>query len=97
MKLPAMSMRIKNIEVRTCSSALLLNEGDHTTAEVIRWFHEGDKRHCIVLAYWKLGKEGYDLQFVGNRPFQIPWVEFMEAAEFGQKFLDDRFTEEDEP
>jgi hypothetical protein len=94
MSLPKMSMRIKDIEVRTCGDGLLMN-GPHKQAEIIRWFkRDGSSDYCIVVAYWTKTKEGWDLKFVGNRPFEVEHGEFMRAAEFGQKFLEDQSEEE---
>ena len=38
------------------------------------------KEYCWTVAYWNKGKEGYDLQFVGGRPFDVDGELFMKAC-----------------
>ena len=80
------NIRIDSLEVRSCNENLL-SGGDHTTAEVVKW--DGEERpSCYTIAYWSKESEGYDLHFVGNRPFGADWRLFMELAQQGQKLLD---------
>lgn len=78
------NIRIDNLEVRSCNENLL-SVGDHTKAEIVKW---EDEASCYTLAYWTKDSEGYDLQFVGNRPFGADWRLFMDLAQQGQKLLD---------
>lgn len=90
------SIRIDNLEVRSCGEHLL-QKNPHNTAEILRWeFHENDPgvEFCYVLAYWVKNKEGYDLSFVNDRPFDkdIPDDTFMFLAGEGQKILNTEFA-----
>ncbi len=88
-----MQMRIGHLEVRTCDKKLTSN-GVHKTAEIVCWI-EGDT--CYTLASWKKHKEGFELNFVGDRPFNIDDKDtFWDIAKFGQEFLDNNFLEDDE-
>lgn len=82
------NLRKDNLEVRSCNENLL-SGGDHTTAEVVKWDVE-ERPSC--LAYWTKDSEGYDLQFVGNRPFDVDEQLFMELAKQGQLILDSYFS-----
>jgi hypothetical protein len=84
--------KLDNLEIRSCTSQLLL-DGEHITAELIEWM---DEKSCYVIAYWKKGKEGYDLIFVGDRPFDnsVNARTFMKIAEIGQTVLDIGFINE---
>lgn len=86
------NFRINNLEMRSCSNHLL-NKGEHTTAEIVKWAKDKDnKEYCWTVAYWIKGKEGFDLQFVGSRPFDIKAKNFMKVAKQGQQMLDDAFN-----
>ena len=63
------SFREWNLELRSCGKQLL-QEWEHNTAEILQWFTR-DKwgEYCIVIAYWIETSEGFDLKFVGWRPF----------------------------
>ncbi len=82
------NIRIDNLEVRSCNENLL-SVGDHTKAEIVKW---EDEASCYTLAYWTKDSEGYDLQFVGNRPFDVDEQLFMELAKQGQLILDSYFS-----
>jgi hypothetical protein len=89
------SIELNGMEVRSCGKHLL-QDYEHDTAEIIKWEHPSDEvaeLFCYVLAYWVKGKEGYDLHFVGDRPFgeEIPRDSFMFLASEGQKTLDKEF------
>lgn len=84
------NIRIDNLEIRSCNETLL-SGGDHTTAEVVKW--DGEERpSCYTIAYWSKGSEGYELRFVGNRPFGVNETLFMELAKCGQLILDSYFN-----
>tara|TARA_R110000824_G_scaffold111026_2_gene259240 strand:- start:90 stop:353 length:264 start_codon:yes stop_codon:yes gene_type:complete len=79
--------RIEDLEVRSCTIHLL-SDGEHDRAEIVKWSKGRDKKEsCCTVAYWNLGEEGYDLQFVGNRPFDADDVIFMKLAKHGQQML----------
>lgn len=41
--------------------------------ELIRWEGNGDKKSCYVILFIKENKDGYyEVENVGNRPFEIP-------------------------
>ncbi len=53
-----------------------------------------DGNNKFSLAIFREGSEGYDLEFVGDRPFRYsyaPECTFMEFAEACQKYLDGVF------
>ena len=35
--------------------------------EIVRW--KSDLEYCYTLLLWKLDREGYSIEFIGNRPF----------------------------
>lgn len=75
--------------LRSCGKHLLREGVEHTTAEIIKW--QGDT--CFVLAYWVKDSEGYDLKFVGSRPFNEDRDTFWLLAKQGQRMLDIHFEE----
>ena len=79
------SFRIGDLEARSCNDSLL-NDGDHTTGEIVCW---ENLTTCYVVAYWVKNREGYDLKFVGARPFDpdLERDDFFTLAELGQKIL----------
>lgn len=84
------NLRIEDLEVRSCNIHLL-SDGEHNRAEIVEWSKGRDKTqsHSCTLAYWNLDEEGYDLQFVGGRPFDTDTGIFMKLAKHGQQILDD--------
>jgi len=86
-------MRITDVEIRTCDRHLC-SSGFHETAEIVKW-HDGEKT-CHTIAAWRRGKEGYDLYFIGGRPFDACDGDvFWRLAKTGQDHLDDYFEEAD--
>ena len=49
-----------------------------------------------TIAYWVKNKEGYDLQFVGNRPLseRVKWKTFKNLIKKGQKKADKKWKKE---
>ena len=83
------SVRIKNVEVRSCNDNLMSYE-PHTTAEIIKW----DDRTCFTIASWRRDSCGYYLRFVGSRPFSsCGGVVFWLLGTIGQEHLDKHFEE----
>lgn len=76
------NLRKDDLEVRSCN-------GKQKKAEIVKW---EDEASCYTLAYWTKDSEGYDLQFVGNRPFDVDEQLFMELAKQGQLILDSYFS-----
>ena len=67
-------MRIADLEFR------------RTPAEIVSW----QGAFCYVIALWSEHKEGWDLRFIGQRPFgpEIDREVFWKVAQYGQKVLD---------
>ena len=86
------NFRVEDLEVRSCGKHLL-SDGEHNRAEIVKWAKDtGKKEYCWTVAYWNENKEGYDLQFVGGRPFDVDGELFMKLAKQGQQMLDDAFN-----
>ena len=66
---------------------LELNESLH----ICLWSEDGKFKWTI--AYFYRGKEGYDLQFVGDRPLdsRVNWDHFRELVILGQRLADEAF------
>lgn len=62
-----MSKRIADLEFRWTQS---LGRDGERYPEIVRWYNraEGDSFCCTVL-YWVRDSEGWDIKFVGDRPF----------------------------
>ena len=87
------NFKINSTELRSCNKSLT-STGEHMTAEIIEWID--DEKSCYTLAYWKLDKEGYDLTFIGARPFdEFPNdpKTFWSLGKTGQDILDNHFLE----
>ena len=82
------SIRIEDLELRSCGEHLLTEGVEHTRAEIVKWENE---EYCWTLAYWNKNINGYNLMFVGNRPFDTNQEIFMKLAKQGQRLLDDAF------
>jgi hypothetical protein len=73
-----MDMRVDDLEFR--------KEGDRY--HIVKW---NDSR-CYTLCIFTLGEEGYDVRFVGSRPFEIENERALWAMlKFGQRVLDAKF------
>ena len=82
-------MRLENYELRSCGEHLML-ECEHVTGEIVEWSEaSGEKAHCWTIAYWIENKEGFDLKFVGDRPFKCYPNLFFKLAKMGQTLLDE--------
>lgn len=84
------NFRVGDLELRSCGKHLL-SDGEHNRAEIIKWdkYSIDRKEYCWTVAYWDVGEEGYNLQFVGGRPFDVDGELFMKLAKQGQQMLDD--------
>ena len=93
------SYKYKDYELRACPERLVKFQEDekNETIDFVKWNMDskGD-RYCFSLAYWIRDKEGYDLKFVGNRPFEHIDAEDVEAVwtalKMAQEVLDAWFT-----
>ncbi|MDD6640934.1 MAG: hypothetical protein PUE66_08080 [Erysipelotrichaceae bacterium] len=65
------SIRIKDLELRSCDEHLVASNENHTTMEISRWQNYRGKESCYVIAYFKVDKNELcsDLIFLGDRPF----------------------------
>jgi len=87
--------RIDDIEVRATGKHLIAGDGDElTTCEIVKYDNDTGPS-CYTLAYWKRESEGFDLKFVGGRPFDVDPIDFMRIAKVGQEFLDEFFDEQE--
>jgi len=87
--------RVESLELRTCDDNLLSTSSkEHMTASIVKWKNS----FCYVLAYWLKDTEGYELKFIGDRPFEdnINKDEFWLLAEIGQKHLTKWFNENED-
>ena len=91
------SIRRGNLEVRSCDAAFL-DVKTHTRAEIVAWTKEEgtDENYCYTIASFKKYDEGFDLKFVGPRPFEktIDKEVFMVLAEIGRILLMKYFLED---
>jgi len=71
---------------------LELRSTDDKALEIVRWEEAAYSRdpYCYTLAYWKDIDEGYDLLFVGSRPFHegVDSSVFWYLGKTGQEMLD---------
>lgn len=86
--------KYKDYELKACPKRLVRYSEDESneTIDLIKWFDHDGRRLCYSLAYFIRKSEGYDLRFVGNRPFEdidtedVPKV--WEALKTAQAVLD---------
>ena len=87
----------KDYELRACPKQLVrLDNEPNETIDLVKWDSNGNsKPYCFSLAYWRKNKDGYELYFVGDRPFKYIEPEDIEiiwkALQLAQKVLDDWF------
>lgn len=86
------NFKIEDVEVRIRDKHSL-SDGEYEVAEIVKWEKGANGQNCCyTLAYWIKGNEGYDLKFVGKRPFDVDFELFMKLAKQGQQALDDVFN-----
>ncbi len=77
------------LEVRSLSTTT--NEDDKIF-EIVKWIQsdiQSDKPSCYRLAIFRLTTEGYELRFIGNRPFDDKVsTDFWTIAKMAQAILD---------
>ena len=88
-----MSKRIGNLEFRWTRS---YGASEATYPEIVCWFPCSDNQAetCYTLMHWVRGSEGWDIRFVGDRPFdqdrfdrEILW----QLMQYGQSLADAEF------
>ena len=95
------SWKYKDYELKACPKHLARFSEDepNETIDLVKSFDYNGKRCGYSLAYFIRKSEGYDLRFVGNRPFEdIPAedvLEVWEALKTAQAVLDAFFMMED--
>lgn len=86
--------KYKDYELRACPARLVRFDNEsNETINLIMWkTNPNGKKTCFSLAYWIKNSEGYDLKFVGNRPFECIEPEdiriIWKAIGIAQKTLD---------
>lgn len=87
------SMRVGDLEVRTCSQSLT-GASPHTRAELV---HAASGTN-VTLAAWTKTTSGYELRFVGDRPFRYADPDVMfRICKVCQEHLDNEsFKSEDD-
>ena len=92
------SWKYKDYELRACPKRLVsFNDNEpNDTIDFVKWTTSSDgTKYCFSLAYWSKYSEGYELEFVGDRPFQYIASEDLEivwkALRVAQKVLDGWF------
>jgi hypothetical protein len=66
--------------------------------EIVQWVERAAPKdeHCFVLCFYNRGSEGYNIEFVGDRPFDLEdQSAFWSLLRFGQKVLDATFELEE--
>lgn len=91
------SFKYKDYELRACPKRLARFSPDepNETIDLVKWDKSGDRPYCFSLAYWTRDKEGYELTFVGSRPFDnidkedvpILWSVLKQAQEILDQFF----------
>ena len=68
------------------------NNPKHKTLSIFQRLRDGV---AIVIAYWERDSEGYELKFIGSRPFdpKIDTRAFWMVASTGQGLLDEHFEQ----
>lgn len=92
------SWKYKDYELRACPKCLVKTRiyDKNETIDFIKWAtNSDDKKYCFSLAYWRREDEGYELKFVGNRPFDEIETEDIEkvwgALRMAQNVLNEWF------
>lgn len=80
-------MRIKDIEFRHMNNR---------TAEVVRWASDSSgNEYCYTLLFYQRSSEGYEVEFVGARPFEYADEELLWVLmKYGQTVMDAKWRVE---
>ena len=89
LKEPKSTKHYKPLETPT-AYPLEMNENLH----ICLWDEKGEYKWTIAL--WGKGKEGYSLEFIGDRPLnkRVKWKKLKAIIKQGQAIADKRFSEE---
>lgn len=88
-----MNKRIHNLEFR-----MMGTDDKPRNAEIVRWQTDSTgQEFCFTLLWWFKNREGYYVEFVGDRPFQseINQQLLWELMRFGQNLLNAQFELEE--
>ena len=95
------SWKYKDYELKACPKRLARFSEDepNETIDLIKYFDYDGRRLCYSLAYFIRKSEGYDLRFVGNRPFEdiaeVDVLKVWEGLKTAQAVLDAFFRNEE--
>lgn len=95
-----LAIKYNSFEIRACDEHLgCCDKSKNSTLEVVKWNKNSDgKDYCFTIAFFKRCSEGYELKFVGDRPFRhIPINELISLwniLKFCQSILNDYFESE---
>jgi hypothetical protein len=65
---------------------------DGRDPEIICWVkQEGRDPYCYTLLWWRRGKEGWHIEFVGARPLEQERDDIWNLMKYGQSVLDAMF------
>ena len=83
-------MRYKNIEFRRAGVA---DSNGHVTEsrdpEIIAWMQRAEKKTCYTICWFREGREGWDIETVGNRFTEYEDTEaLMHLAKYALRILD---------
>jgi hypothetical protein len=88
------SHRIDDLEFQPIDSP---GKRDHA---IVQWFpREGEEggEYCCVVCFFRRGSEGYDIEFVGDRPFRVENRDALwSLMRYGQRALDASFDLEED-
>jgi len=79
-------MRIENIEFRQL--------GNGRNPEIVQYNKKtnSEDEYCFTLLWWGKDKEGYAVEFIGNRPFEYDNTKLLwKLMWYGQRVLDAEF------
>lgn len=81
-------MKLRNLEFRVMEDRF---------PEIVCWFDYESKKACYTVARWNRNSEGYNIEFIGDRPFddKIDANDVWELMKYGQKVLNATFRLEE--
>lgn len=92
------SFKYKDFEIKACPKRLarFTPDEENETINLVKWAtRENGEKYCYSLAYFTQTSEGYELTFVGGRPFECIDIDDLKtiwlALSTAQKILDDYF------
>ena len=99
------SWKYEDYELRACPKCLARFNDDepNETIDFVKWTTDSSgKRYCFSLAYWRRYDEGYELKFVGGRPFdhinkehiEVVWSALLAAQKILDAWFDMQYIEE---